>query len=254
MQQSKILKLFKIVGLIMYKNKRVLGLICARGGSQGLAHKNILPFNGIPMIAGAIQKLHEILEVDRIVVSSDSPEILEISKAYGADIPFVRPKNLAESHTAMIAVVQHCLQALAPDIFDILILLQANSPLSKVEDIQKGLYKLVDKELNVVFSVTPCRHPPQWTLALENDEINYAFPQDVNTLPTCRQAVPSLYRTTGAFSCSQVVYVQQNDTALLCLPQQGQKSGCIVTSYHSAIDIDFLEDYELAKIFLHREK
>ena len=233
----------------MYKGKRILGLICARGGSTGVPGKNIVDFFGTPMIALAIGKLRSLSEVDRVVVDTDSKKIAEIAAGYGADVPFLRPEKLARVDTPMLPVIRHCLDMLRPDTFDYLILAQANSPLSKADDMAKGLHKIVDEQLDVVFSVTPCGHPPQWSLALEGNEPQYAFPGYAKARPSCRQENQQLFRTTGAFSCARVEHVIRGEYVQLCLPAPGQHSGVVLTDTISAVDIDTPEDLVVAKAF-----
>lgn len=234
---------------MMYKTKRILGLICARGGSSGVPGKNILDFFGTPMLALAIGKLRSLEEVDRVIVDTDSREIAEVAVEHGAEVPFLRPGELARGDTPMLPVLRHCLARLRPDVFDVLILAQANSPLSKAEDMRTGLHKLVDEDLDVVFSVAQCGHPPQWTLSLEGECPHYAFPGHARARPSCRQENEPLYRTTGAFSCARVEHVLHGDPVQLCLPAQGQRSAVVVTETASAVDIDTPEDLIVAKAF-----
>jgi len=91
----------------MYKGKNTLGLISARGGSKGLPRKNIKPLLGKPLIAWTIEQALASKYFDRVIVSTDDEEIAEISKKYGAEVPFIRPKELAEDNAKGIEVVLH---------------------------------------------------------------------------------------------------------------------------------------------------
>ena len=93
----------------MYKNKKILALIPARGGSKGLPGKNIKPLSGKPLIAWSIGEAKKSKYIDRIVVSTDSEEIAGISEKHGAEIPFLRPKELAEDNTRGIDVILHAI-------------------------------------------------------------------------------------------------------------------------------------------------
>src|SRR3989338_8295854 len=79
----------------MYNYKKILGLIPARGGSKRLARKNIKPLYGKPLIAWSIEQARNSKYIDRIIVSTEDREIAKISKKYGAEVPFLRPKKLA---------------------------------------------------------------------------------------------------------------------------------------------------------------
>lgn len=233
----------------MYKGKKILGLICARGGSTGVPGKNIMDFFGKPMIGWAIEKLKSIAEIDRVVVNTDSEEIAGIARSFGADTPFLRPAHLAAKDTPMLPVIRHSLGELKEENYDCLILAQANSPLSEANDMKNGIHLLVDENMDVVFSVTPAGHPPQWTLDIEKGVPQYAFPGYALAAPACRQENKQLYRSTGAFSCAKTSHVLSDNPVQLCLPAKGQQSGVIITSKFSAVDIDEWDDLIIARAF-----
>lgn len=90
-------------------------IIPARGGSKRIPNKNIKLFHGVPVIQKVIENLRTIPEISRIIISTDDPEIQSIAKNAGAEIPFIRPKNLSDDHTDTISVVKHALQQLDID-------------------------------------------------------------------------------------------------------------------------------------------
>ena len=94
----------------MYKDKKILGLIPARGGSKGLPRKNIRPLHGKPLIAWTIGQARSSSVFDKIIVSTDDEEIATIAKEYGAEVPFMRPAELAGDTVPAIAVVEKCNQ------------------------------------------------------------------------------------------------------------------------------------------------
>lgn len=87
-------------------------IIPARGGSKRIPNKNIKLFHGVPIIQKVIENLRTIPEISRIIISTDDPEIQSIAKNAGAEIPFIRPKNLSDDHTDTISVVKHAIQQL----------------------------------------------------------------------------------------------------------------------------------------------
>ena len=93
----------------MRKQKRTLGVITARGGSKGIPGKNIKLLNGKPLIAHTIEAALASRLLTRCIVSTDSQEIADISKKYGADVPFLRPAELSQDKSTSMAVVQHAL-------------------------------------------------------------------------------------------------------------------------------------------------
>ena len=91
---------------------RYIALICARGGSKGLPGKNIKLLGGIPLIGRSIQIAKQVSRIDRIIVSTDSEEIAEVAIEYGAEVPFMRPKELAQDDSSEWLVWRHALDFL----------------------------------------------------------------------------------------------------------------------------------------------
>jgi N-acylneuraminate cytidylyltransferase/CMP-N,N'-diacetyllegionaminic acid synthase len=129
----------------MYKDKRILGLIPARGGSKGLPRKNVLPVLGKPLIAWTIEQGLASRYLDRLVVSTDDKEIAEISKQYGGEIPFLRPDHLAYDEVKSIDVILHALGILGKNVctFDYVALLEPTSPLREASDIDVCVDRLI---------------------------------------------------------------------------------------------------------------
>ena len=86
---------------------RLCALIPARGGSKGLARKNLRAFRGTPLVAHAVETARQVRGLDRIVVSTDDHEIAEVARRAGAEVPFLRPPELATDETPTLPVVQH---------------------------------------------------------------------------------------------------------------------------------------------------
>jgi CMP-N,N'-diacetyllegionaminic acid synthase len=148
----------------MYRDKRILALIPARGGSKGLPRKNILPLLGKPLIAWTIEQALASEFVDEVCVSTDDTEIAEVAAASGAPVPFMRPECLAADATPSIDVIRHALghYATSGRLFDHLILLEPTSPLREVADIDGCLRKLLaEPRAESIVSVAPLesQHP-----------------------------------------------------------------------------------------------
>lgn len=126
----------------MINNKKILAIIPARGGSKGLPRKNIRELAGKPLIAWTIEAGRKSKYIDRLIVSSEDFEIIEVAKKYGAEIPFVRPKHLAEDESLGLDPVFHALRELPG--YDIVVLLQPTSPLRLTEDIDACIEQLID--------------------------------------------------------------------------------------------------------------
>ncbi len=132
----------------MYKNKTVVGIVPARGGSKGLPRKNVLDLSGKPLIAWSIERAVSSKYLDKVIVSTDDNEIAAIAKQYGAEVPFLRPDELAGDTTPMIDVVGHAITYYEKENaeFDYVALLEPTSPLRKENDIDNAIVQLINHE------------------------------------------------------------------------------------------------------------
>ncbi len=132
----------------MYKGKNILGLIPARGGSKGLPGKNIKPLLGKPLIAWTIEQALASKYIDKVVVSTEDEEIAEVSKKYGAKVPYMRPKELAADDSPTSDVILHALNWFQKkeENYDYVVLLESTSPLRETNDIDECVKLLIDNE------------------------------------------------------------------------------------------------------------
>ena len=132
----------------MYKNKRILAIIPARGGSKGLVRKNVRPLSGKPLIAWTIGQALKSEYLDKALVSTDDQETAEISKEFRAQVPFIRPAELAKDTSPTSGAVLHALAFLEQqgEIYDYIMLLEPTSPLRKPTDIDNALELLLESE------------------------------------------------------------------------------------------------------------
>jgi len=136
----------------MYKNKRVLGLIPARGGSKGLPGKNIRSLNKKPLIAWSIEQAKRSKYVDDVVVSTDDKRIANCSKRFGATVPFMRPAKYSTDKSKSIDVIIHALEFFKRHgiEYDYLVLLEPTSPLREAIDIDNSIKLLIDNKNGAV--------------------------------------------------------------------------------------------------------
>lgn len=142
---------------------KILGLIPARGGSKSIPNKNIRLFGGKPLITYSIELLKKSKLIDRIIVSTDSKKIADISKKTGAEIPFYRPKKLSQDNTPMIDVIKHTINHLKNmDSYnpDIITLLQPPSPLRTLQMVEKSIKILKKSNSTSVISVAEVKTHP----------------------------------------------------------------------------------------------
>ena len=212
--------------------------IClARGGSKGLPGKNIKSLNGKPLIAYTIEAALNTSEIDEIFVSSDSKEILDIAKTYGANT-LIRPDELASDEaTSDDAIWYHLNEASQNRNFDGVILLQPTSPLRRSEDIIKAI-ELFKKQNKTVFSVSELDVSPYRSYLIEEGHLKPLFDE---TNASRRQDETKTYAANGAiyiFNCKDFLTTKR-------IPRKD------ITPYimekKRSIDIDDLIDFKLAE-------
>ena len=136
---------------------RVLAVVPARGGSKGLARKNLLPVGGVPLVARVGDVVRGCPSIDRSVVSTDDEEIAAVAVAAGLDAPFRRPELLSGDRIGDVEVLQHALAATEADDgqhYDVVVMLQPTSPLRTAGQVEGAITRLVDDELDAVWTVS----------------------------------------------------------------------------------------------------
>tara|TARA_Y100000031_G_scaffold120891_1_gene135190 strand:- start:819 stop:1514 length:696 start_codon:yes stop_codon:yes gene_type:complete len=141
--------------------KKVIAIIPARGRSKRIPGKNYKKFNGRPIIASTIRKLKESKIFDRIIVSTDSKKIANISIKMGAEIPFIRSKFLSNDYTSTLSVVSNCVRFLCNQghEFDYVCCVYAPNPFLQINDLKKGLNKIKKNKYNYVLSAITFQFP-----------------------------------------------------------------------------------------------
>jgi len=156
----------------VYKNKRILGLIPARGGSRGLPRKNVLPLLGKPLVAWTIEQGLASEYLDKVIVSTEDQEIAGTATKYGAEVPFIRPEELSRGTTKTIDVLIHAIEFFRtqPVGFDYLMLLEPTSPLREKEDIDHCIETLIRHPVaESIVSVTKLEGAhPEFTVVIDD--------------------------------------------------------------------------------------
>lgn len=170
----------------MIGGKSVLAIIPARGGSKGLPGKNIRPMCGKPLIGWSIFQGLESQYIDEVLVTTDSQEILDIAKQFGANAPFIRPKSLADDDATSIDVLLHAVDYLtkAGRVYDYLVLLEPTSPLRDVSDIDGAIELLIYNELaESVVGVTKVEGAhPSFLFTIQNELLRPMLGMEPNGL------------------------------------------------------------------------
>ena len=149
----------------------IVAIIPARGGSKRIPNKNIKIFAGEPIISYSIKAAQETELFDRIIVSTDSEEIAEVAKSYGAQVPFIRPADLADDFTGTTPVVLHALNWLNKHGFspEYLCCIYATAPFISARYLKKGLRLLMENNAASAFTVTTFPYPIFRALKIDND-------------------------------------------------------------------------------------
>lgn len=228
---------------------RCLAIIPARAGSRGLPGKNTLPLGGKPLIAHTIEAARAAHSIQRIVVSTESEEIAHIAQQYGAEVPFLRPAELARDETPTLPVLQHVLSEIAaaeghqPEI---IVLLQPTSPLRRAKDIDRAVTLLEQTRADSVVSLCAAEHHPAWMRRVECGRV---LPFLENG-PECtrRQDLPPVYRLNGAIYVTRARVLLQENAIL------GRDTRALVMDNESSVDIDTPLDLKIAALILQERK
>lgn len=226
----------------MYKDKKIVCIIPARGGSKGLPGKNIKMFLDKPLIAHTIEQAKRSGLIDRIIVSTDDKKISDISKKYGAEVPFVRPKFLAQDKRSTVDVLLHAIEWLKKDgySFDILVLLHATAPLRSVKDINNSIKLIFNKNVSNVFSVTQGHRNPYFNMV----EMNQGRVRLVKRGRfTSRQEAPEV------FDMNASIYVWWKDIFKNKKKIFLKNSRIYIMPKERSTDIDDKLDFRLAEFF-----
>jgi CMP-N,N'-diacetyllegionaminic acid synthase len=220
----------------------LLALIPARGGSKGIPRKNVRPFCGRPLLQWTINVALASPSVDRVVVSTDDTEIAELARACGADVPFLRPPELASDTAPSISTVMHALHKL-PEVSKVL-LLQPTSPLRLVEDLEAVVSMGQQAGDRPVVSVTPsCKHP-SWMFGLSSQN---ALEPLVDISPAAfRQQMPPAYVLNGAFYLASRFFLEREHSFL------SVKTMGYVMPPERSIDIDTPLDWEWGEFLMQK--
>lgn len=229
---------------------RTLALIPARGGSRRLPGKNLATLAGRPLIRWTINAALSARSVDDVVVSTDDPAIAEVAEAAGAEVPFLRPKDIATDHSSTEEVMRHALQTLAEAgrTWDLLVLLQPTSPLRTSADIDEAVTLFRERQASAVISVCTTDHPPEWCNPLPPDRSLAGFLRP-DVVGKRSQDLPTSYRLNGAIYIYPCRAVLEGAIAAFT-----QGSYAYVMPRERSIDIDEPIDLVIAGALLEQQE
>ena len=215
-------------------------LIPARGGSKGIPRKNIKLIAGKPLIVWTIEAALRSSLLSAVVVSTDDLEIAEIARRAGAQVPFMRPPELAQDQTPGLDPVLHALDQLPQ--YDSVLLLQPTSPMRTTQDIDGCLNLVSEKKYPSVVSVTEADTHPYWAYRLNADETMVRF---VDAAPIARrQDLPSAFALNGAMYFARADWLRSSGNLV------GAGTVAYVMSKENSVDLDTPLDWKFAELLL----
>lgn len=215
-------------------------IIPARGGSKRIPKKNIKLFHGKPLIAYSIETAKKSKLFDRIIVSTDDEEIAKVSKEYGAEVPFMRPKELADDYTGTNKVTKHAIDWLENigEKYDYVCTIYATAPLLQIKYLKEGFRKLKNSDAIYSFSCSSMPYPIQRTFKITKDgRCKMFFPEYYSSRS---QDLEEAYQDAGQFYWQKLFKVSNE-------PIFGKDSIPIVLPRYLVQDIDTLEDWDRAE-------
>jgi CMP-N,N'-diacetyllegionaminic acid synthase len=224
----------------------IVATICARGGSKGVPRKNIRPLCGKPLIVHTIEIAQKCRLINRIIVSTDDREIAETARKAGAEVPFMRPKELAQDDTAKLPVIKHAIQFLESQGYspDIVVDLDPTSPLRTEKDIEACIRMVMAGEADNVFSVTRASKSPYFNM-VEIIDGKVRLVKQLDRPAKRRQDAPEVYDMNASIYVWKRDALMNNETIYL-------ENTRIYLMPKWAIDIDDETDFEFVEYMLSR--
>lgn len=234
----------------MSEGLRILGITLARGGSKSVPMKNIRPILGVPLIAYTIAEALRSRLITRFIVSTDDEKIAQVAHAYGADVPFVRPEELATDTASSVSALQHAVdfaERQEGQRYDYVVELMCTNPLKTVEDIDAAIQKLVETSADSVIAVHKLDdHHPIRIKKIVNDKIvDFCLPE----IPESRRQdlKPDAYIRSGS------IYALSRDHLMVDGRRYGsENSRPYVLPPERSVNVDTEIDFLVAEKMLEK--
>ncbi|HMF44517.1 MAG TPA: acylneuraminate cytidylyltransferase family protein [Polyangia bacterium] len=225
-----------------------LTIITARGGSKGLAGKNVRPLAGLPLLVHSLRCAARVPRLTRVIVSTDSPEIAEIARHHGGDVPFLRPPELARDDTPSMPVLTHALaeiERLENRRYASVLLLEPTSPGRLPQDIEGALDRLeAAPDATMVLGCSEPTFNPYWVGVVEDKgRLEMVFPE-MDKFKR-RQDVPRFLRINGAIYLWRANFIRAGQDVW----QQGKTLALEMPEARS-FSIDDLYEFQVAELMI----
>lgn len=218
--------------------------ICARGGSTGLPGKNIKPLNGKPLIAWTIEQALASDHIDRVFVSTDDADIARVAREFGAEVPFMRPAELATSSAPKVPVIQHLVEQVEAMGVEVgrIVDLDPTSPLRELADIN-ACVDLLDNATDLVITAYPAEKNPYFNMVEPKPNGNIGLVKPLPGGVAGRQLAPPVYAMNAS------IYVWHRHTL-----DKGLWDGQVklhVMPRERSIDVDSALDFQFVELLMH---
>jgi N-acylneuraminate cytidylyltransferase len=224
-----------------------IAFIFARGGSKGLPGKNIRPLAGKPLIAWSVEHALAIERIERVIVSTDSEEIAAVARRYGADVPFMRPSELARDDSPEWLAWRHALNCVREErgsLPEVMVSVPATAPLRATADIENCLDEYEKHAPDVVITVTEARRNPHFNMVKRNPDGTVSLVMPPPSAITRRQDVPKVY------DVATVAYVARPEFVLTRGSLFEGRVRAVHVPPERAVDIDTLLDFRFAEFLV----
>ncbi len=233
----------------MKRELDIIAMIFARGGSKGLPGKNVKPLLGKPLIGWAIEQAFAVPRVRRVVVSTDSHEIAEVAVRFKAEVPFLRPAELALDESPEWLAWRHALQFIKDEedkLPDAMLVVPTTAPLRLAADLENCLDEFEKQDSDVVITVSESHRNPYFNMVAMDSDGTVKLVADNGSSVRRRQDAPRVY------DIETVAYVVRPD---FVMEKNGLFSGrvrAVIVPKDRAIDIDTIHDFEIAEFLMQR--
>jgi len=249
------LNAFQVFSRGMTKQTKILGVIPARGASKSVPRKNIKLLGELPLIAYSILAAKESRRLDRCIVTTEDEEIARIAASYGAEIPFLRPPELALDETTDLPVFEHCLQWLKDEesyVPDVVVQLRPTAPFRTAEHIDEAVELLLETpEADSVRSVCMAGQHPLKMWGLRNGWLESYVPPQIYGIGEAynrpRQQLPRAYIQNGAVDVIRTSVIAENHS------MSGRHILAFIMEELDSVNIDSLLDWALAESLLQQK-
>ena len=219
--------------------KHSICIIPARGGSKRIPRKNIRDFLGKPIIAYSIETALKSNLFDEVMVSTDDEEIAEVSRHYGARVPFMRSKQNSDDYASTIDVLKEVLQHYKVNgkSYNYTCCLYPTAPFATIKQLEKGFTLMNEKKLNTVFPVVPFSYPIWRGLVKEKGQTKMIWPEYKSARS---QDIPLVYHDAGLWYWININTLGET--------LWGELTDSIILNESEVQDIDNISDWELAEL------